>query len=223
MVYSVHIASVGFVHEPITGILGSGIQCDRIHLLWNDHPLVAKNLKISVERFISTGYSEEQIVCHEIDPLDYTGTLKTVVKIVSEDKNRFGNKTEFFINITLGTSVITASLCTAAFMSGSQMYYKLDEKKLPADTPKDGVFIMIPTPKLPDLESMSSKRKEFIKQIEKNQPCSIQSLSDFGSKQNINQFINYFVKANLVKREHDGRTVNIRLTDLGAMVCQWII
>ena len=223
MVYSIHIASVGFVHGPITKILGSGIQCDRIHLLWNDNPKIIFNLNIVRERFNNAGYSDEMIVCHEIDPLDYTGTLSTVMRIVSEDKGYYGNKTDFFINITMGTSVITASLCTAAFMSGSQMYYKLDENKLPDNTPKDGVFVMVPSPKLPDLETMSPKRKEFLKQIERDQPCPIGSLSNFGTKQNINQFINYFVKANLVERKHEGRNVLIKLTDLGKMVCRWII
>ncbi len=50
-----------------------------------------------------------------------------------------------------------------------------------------------------------------------------QLLTEFSSKQNVNQYVAFFEENNLVERIHEGKAVRIKVTELGRMVTNWLI
>lgn len=132
---------------------------------------------------------------------------------------------QFYLNITHGTRLVTGALCTAALMIGAEMYYL---KQKDSDSENCGINdlkIRIPTPRIPDLDKMTDNRRRFIKMVcSETNGVTIKQLADeFGSKQNVNQYVCYFEENNFIERIHEGRFVRIKATELGRMAANWLI
>ncbi len=225
---NVHIIGVGFDPQPIINILRSSLPCDRVHLLWNDNDEIASSKNKIIETFVLNGFSEEDIIAEEVDAYDFQKILNHVMLISQIEKNRAvkeGTKVQFFINITHGTRLVSGALCTAAMMIGAQMYYLRVQDENTNNLCLDERIIRIPIPKIPDIDRMTTKRREFLKMVCDNTegPMVSELAEKFGTKQNVNQFVKYFEGNNMVERVHEGRCVRIRATELGKMASNWLI
>ena len=121
--------------------------------------------------------------------------------------------------------MVTGALCTAAMMIGAQMYYLKERDDDTNNLSINDLIIRIPTPKIPDLDKLTDKRRKFLKMI-CNEPDGLtvsELAEEFSTKQNVNQFVGYFESNNLVERVHEGKSVRIRPTELGRMAANWLI
>lgn len=225
---NVHIIGVGFDPQPIINVLRSSLPCDRVHLLWNNNDEIVSSKNKIIETFVLNGFSEEDIIAEEVDAYDFQKILNHVMLISQIEKNRAvkeGTKVQFFINITHGTRLVSGALCTAAMMIGAQMYYLRVQDENTNNLCLDERIIRIPIPKIPDIDKMTTKRREFLKMVCDNAdgPTVSELAEKFGTKQNVNQFVKYFEGNNMVERVHEGRFVRIRATELGKMASNWLI
>lgn len=225
---NVHIIGVGYDPQPIINILRSSLPCDRVHLLWNADPKIAASKEKIVNTLVSNGFQPEDVMAEEVDVFDYQKVLNYIMLISQIEKNRAidtNTRVQFYLNITHGTRLVTGALCTAAMMIGAQMYYL---KERDDDTNNLGIndlIIRIPTPKVPDMDKLTDKRRKFLKMI-CNEPDGLtvsELAEEFSTKQNVNQFVGYFESNNLVERVHEGKSVRIRPTELGRMAANWLI
>ena len=225
---NVHIIGVGYNPQPIINILRSSLPCDRIHLLWNDDPKITASKNKIVETLINNGFRPEDVMAEEVDVFDYQKVLNYVMLISQIEKNRAidtGTRVQFFLNITHGTRLVTGALCTAAMMIGAQMYYLKERDEDAENSSINDLIITIPTPKIPDLDKLTDKRRKFLKMIcdEANGLTVSELAEEFSTKQNVNQFVGYFENNNLVERIHEGKSVRIKPTELGRMAANWLI
>ncbi len=225
---NVHIIGVGYDPQPIINILRSSLPCDRIHLLWNNDSKIAESKEKIVETFISNGFAAEDIIPEEIDVYDFQKILNHIMLISQIEKNRAsetGTKVQFFLNITHGTRLVSGALCTAAMIIGANMYYLKERDENTSNCSIDDMIIRVPIPKIPDIDKLTTKRREFLKMVcnDKEGPTVSELAENFGSKQNVNQFVSYFEQNNMVERIHEGRFVRIRATELGKMASNWLI
>lgn len=226
---NVHIIGVGYDPQPIINILRSSLPCDRIHLLWNNDDRIAKSKEKVIETFVSNGFSPGDIIPEEVDVYNFQKILNHVMIISQIEKSRAsetGAKIQFFLNITHGTRMVSGALCTAAMIIGANMYYLREKDESTQNCSIDDMIIRIPIPKVPDLDKLTAKRREFLKMVcdDPEGPTVSELAEKFDtSKQNINQFVSYFEQNNMVERIHEGRFVRIRATELGKMVSNWLI
>ena len=227
---NIHIIGVGYEAQPIISVLRSSLPCDRVHLLWNQDKkgTIAQSKNTIVETLISNGFREEDVMAEEIDAFDFQKILNHVMAISQIEKNRAaktGTKVQFFVNITHGTRLVSGALCTASMMIGAQMYYLKERDENTDNHGLDDLIIRIPIPKIPDIDKMRTKRREFLKMVcDNDEGHTISELAEkFSSKQNVNQFVKYFEGNNMVERIHEGRCVRIKATELGKMASNWLI
>lgn len=225
---NVHIIGVGYKPQPIINILRSSLPCDRVHLLWNADPKIIVSKDKIIETLVGNGFHPEDVMSEEVDVFDYQKVLNHVMLISQIEKNRAadtGTRVQFFFNITHGTRLVTGALCTAAMMIGAQMYYLKERDENTENTSIDDLIIRVPIPRVPDLDKMTDKRRKFLKMIcnEEDGLTVSELAAEFSTKQNVNQFVGYFEKNNLVERIHEGKGVRIRPTELGRMAANWLI
>ncbi len=225
---NVHIIGVGYDPQPIINILRSSLPFDRVHLLWNKNDEIAESKEKVVSTFIANGLAAEDIIPEEIDVYDFQRILNHVMLISQIEKKRAsetGAKVQFFFNITHGTRLVSGALCTAAMMVGANMYYLKERDGSTSNCSIDDMIIRIPIPKVPDLDKLTTKRREFLRMVcnDPEGPTVSQLAEKFDSKQNVNQFVSYFEQNNMVERIHEGRFVRIRATELGKMASNWLI
>lgn len=226
---NIHIIGVGYDPKPIISILRSNLPCDRVHLLWNKDERIEASKNAILDAFITSGFAAEDILAEEVDVYDYQKILNHVMLISELEKKRaaqIGNRLQFYMNITHGTRLVTGAICTAAMMVGAEMYY-LRERKTESDKTLgvNDLLIRVPTPRVPDLDKMTDKRRKFLKMVcSEVDGLTVSELAkEFSSKQNVNQFVGYFEDNNLVERIHEGKSVRIRATELGKMAANWLI
>ena len=225
---NVHIIGVGYDPQPIINILRSSLPCDRVHLRWNAAPTIAASKEKSVNTLISNGFQREDVMAEEVDVFDYQKVLNYIMLISQIEKNRAidtNTRVQFYLNITHGTRLVTGALCTAAMMIGAQMYYLKERDDDTNNLSINDLIIRIPTPKVPDLDKLTDKRRKFLKMIcNESDGLTVSELAEeFSTKQNVNQFVGYFESNNLVERVHEGKSVRIRPTELGRMAANWLI
>ncbi|WP_400238778.1 HFX_2341 family transcriptional regulator domain-containing protein [Methanomethylophilus alvi] len=225
---NVHIIGVGYDPQPIINILRSSLPCDRVHLLWNADPKIAASKEKIVNTLVSNGFQPEDVMAEEVDVFDYQKVLNYIMLISQIEKNRAidtNTRVQFYLNITHGTRLVTGALCTAAMMIGAQMYYLKERDDDTNNLSINDLIIRIPTPKVPDLDKLTDKRRKFLKMIcNESDGLTVSELAEeFSTKQNVNQFVGYFESNNLVERVHEGKSVRIRPTELGRMAANWLI
>ena len=225
---NIHITGVGYDPAPVINVLKSSLPCDKVHLLWNPDMSITKSKDAIVSALSNAGYSEEDAIAHEVNAYDYQAILNTVMLIAQSEKEKYpgsDRKVCFYLNITHGTRLVTGALCTAAMLLGAQMYYLQERKEGMEHLSMDELIIRIPVPKIPDLDKLTSKRREFLKRIcSQPEGVYVSELSaEFKSKQNVNQFVGYFEYNNMVERIREGQHVRIKATELGMMASNWLI
>lgn len=225
---NVHIIGVGYDPQPIINILRSSLPFDRIHLLWNNDSKIAESKEKIVETFINNGFDAKDIIAEEVDVYDFQKILNHIMLISQIEKGRAseeGTKVQFFLNITHGTRLVSGALCTAAMMIGANMYYLRERDDSTSNCSIDDMIIRVPIPKIPDIDKLTTKRREFLKMVcDSPEGPTVSELAEkFGSKQNVNQFVSYFERNNIVERIHEGRFVRIKASELGRMVSNWVI
>ncbi len=225
---NIHITGVGYDPAPVINILKSSLPCDKIHLLWNSDKRITESKDAIISALNGAGYHDDDVTAHEVNVYDYQAILNTAMLIAQSEKEKYSEsnmKVCFYLNITHGTRLVTGALCTAAMLLGAQMYYLQERKDGTDNLSMDELIIRIPVPKIPDLDKLTSKRREFLKRVcSETDGVSISVLSmEFKSKQNVNQFVGYFEYNNLVERVREGQHVRIRATELGRMASNWLI
>lgn len=223
---NIHILGVGYQSAPIISILKSGLPMDRVYLLWNRNEKIESSKDDVVSAFLSVDFTQDDVIPQEVDAFDYQDVLNNVMIIARKEKDiaeADGRKVMFYINITHGTRLITGALCTASLMLGAQMYY-LKENEGGTSSVND-LLIKVPAPKIPDLDKLTTKRREFLKRVcdNKNGHTVSELAMEFNTKQNVNQYVGYFESINLVRRVHEGKGVRIIPTELGNMAVSWLL
>ncbi len=225
---NIHIIGVGFEPQPIVDVLRSDLPCDRVYLLWNNDPRVMASRDRVVEKLIGSGFRPGDVIPEEVDVFDYQKILNRVMRIAQSERERSRNaKTalQFYLNITHSTRLVTGALCTATMILGAQMYYlKFGEDGSEGSGISDRI-IRVPTPRIPDLDKITDKRRRFLKMVseEGNGLTVSQLAAEFSSKQNVNQYVCFFEESGLVERVHEGKCVRIKATELGMMAANWLI
>ncbi len=225
---NIHITGVGYEPTPVIDVLKSGLPCDKVHLLFNEDERITNSKDRIVSALKGAHYNDDDVVAHKVNVYDYQAILRTVMLIAQSEKENNQNserKICFYMNITHGTRLTTGALCTAAMMLGAQMYYLQERKEGTKDMSINDLLIRIPVPKIPDLDKLTSKRREFLKRVS-SEPEGVPIIklsTEFGSKQNVNQFVGYFEYNNLVERVREGQYVKIRVTELGRMASNWLL
>lgn len=225
---NIHITGVGYDPAPVISILKSGLPCDKIHLLWNPDKTITESKDAIISALDNAGYGEEDAIAHEVNAYDYQSILNTVMLIAQSEKEKYPGSDRrvcFYLNITHGTRLVTGALCTAAMLLGAQMYYLQERKGGMESMSIDELIIRIPVPKIPDLDKLTSKRREFLKRVcSQPEGVLVSELSaEFKSKQNVNQFVGYFEYNNMVERIREGQYVRIKATELGMMASNWLM
>ena len=225
---NVHIIGVGFEAQPIISILRSDLPCDRVYLLWNRNERIEASKNKIVDTLVMNGFVPEDIIPEEVDAYDYQKILNCVMLISEMEKKRAEktkNRLQFYLNITHGTRLVTGALCTAAMMIGAEMYYLKEKGPDSENLSINDLIIRVPTPRVPDLDKMTERRRKFLKMVcERDDGLTVSELArEFSSKQNVNQYVGYFEDNNLVKRIHEGKNVRILATELGKMAANWLI
>ena len=225
---NIHIIGVGFESESIIDVLRSDLPCDKVYLLWNNDPRVIASKDRVVDALLSSGFRPEDVMEEEVDVFDYQMILNRVMRISQIEKEKAeSSKTDlqFYLNISHSTRLVTGALCTATMILGAQMYYLKVRESGPEDRGINDMIIRVPTPRIPDMDKITDKRRRFLKLVcsEKDGLTVSELAAEFSSKQNVNQFVGFFENNNLVERIHEGRNVRIKATELGMMVANWLI
>jgi len=237
---SVHICSLGFKPEVILDpIMGGGLPCDKLFLLWNDNEKINDTLR-QVKECISVAKSRIEIDTMTIDPLDYNSTIKAVKEISVEEK-KVNKDIELFINITPGTGITVGALCAASyFIEKAQVYYYIDPITFEKNLPLSDLIVKINNPKIPDIERMDRFQKMIIKHVasSENKRVSTDSVkkliarekpSYMDSEKRVGAVVSYHLKAlerdgliELAENEVDRRKKDVISTDLGTMLSLWL-
>lgn len=225
---NIHITGVGYDPTPVVDVLKSGLPCDRVHLLYNEDERITCSKDRIVTALQGADFDEKDVVAHCVNVYDYQAILNTIMLIAQSEKSNKQfpeRKVCFYMNITHGTRLTTGALCTAAMMLGAQMYYLQERKEETMEMSIDDLLIRIPVPKIPDLDKLTTKRREFLKRVcsEPDGVAIVKLSSEFGTKQNVNQFVGYFEYNNLVERVREGQFVKIKATELGMMASNWLL
>jgi len=231
----VHICSLGWDHEPILEpIMGGGLVCDKLYLLWNDNERINKTLD-RVRDVVSKANGKMMIETKEIDPFDYYSVIKAVKEISIEEKRDNSKDVKLYINITVGTGIIVGALCASSYFTDAQIYYNVDAKMALVGTPPSELIKKIHTPKIPDTERMDEKQKIIISYLaEQKKRVLKRSIMELfrpykGSDKALGSLITHHLKIleknELIEgydSEADRREKEYVTTDLGTMLALWL-
>jgi len=230
-----HICSLGWTHKPILEpIMGGGLPCDTLYLLWNDDEKINETLNL-VKEALSKANNKIKLNIRTIDPYDYNSVIKEVTQISREEKKDRKKDVKLYINITLGTGIIVGALCASSYFTEAQVYYYLDSEKYASTTPLSELIKMIDTPKIPDIDRMDPKRKRIISFLaDQERPVSKKEVmnlfrpykeSDKALGSITTHHLNGLRDGGLIKiydNEKDRREREIMATDLGIMLALWL-
>jgi hypothetical protein len=113
----------------------------------------------------------------QVDPFDMDNVIKTILSAILKAKKADStlSKDDFVINITGGTKLMVAAASTAAFLSGSKLYYVMDSAKYRGEQPVKE----LPLPKRSENDSKGNKSKTtaiILEKIKKLRKCTYQML-----------------------------------------------
>lgn len=225
---SVHFIGVGYKPEPVTDIWRSNLPFDRIYLLWNeDKDGKITESKNTIVKKLSSLYHDDEIIPIKVDAFDYENILDTVLNTAireKEDSMAKGYNVDFYCNITHGTRLMTGALCTAASFLKAVTYYFKEGDPGSSESTNDRI-IRINTARIPDAERLTGRRREFLREVcsDENGKTVSELALKFDSKQNVNQYVAFFVENNLMTKEKDKRFTRIKATNDGRMVNNWLM
>lgn len=229
---NIHICSLGWSHEPILEpILGGGLPCDKLYLLWNDKKEINETLD-AVKEKISNANDKIAIEKKEVDPLDFLSVIIAVKEISDKEGSE---ETKLYINISLGTRIITGALSEVSCLVGAQRYYYVArDLRGPNASPEDCV-IQINNTKIPEIEKIKGVQRKIIKYLEtEKDPVSNGAIIDHlmpshkKSRKEHAATVAYNLRVlekdgliKMTENEKDRRKKDVVLTDIGKMVASF--
>lgn len=96
---------------------------------------------------------------------DFRGIVDEIRKIAENHKN--DRKVKYSMNMTGGTSLMSAALCYASFFIGAETYYTMYDtsKSFKDQLPLEERIIKLPTANVPDVKNFGDKTKKVLSKI----------------------------------------------------------
>ena len=222
----IHIASTGGgIENILTGFKAvSGV--DKLYLIYSTQrkhsaeDVQKKINKIGTECFIKG-----------VSGFDFQEIVDTIYEIYGENVN--AKNLRYTINITGGTNLMAAAVCSTAFFINAEIYYVMydrekEEKGIPQDPIEERVK-RIPTPKIPNVNGLGPATREILEYILDNDGPELTSVNVAGafgySRQALKHHTDILKKEKIIEVEkwtRNNRLSKITLTQEGRMVAGWI-
>ena len=222
----IHIASAGSGKDNIqTGFNAVG-GVDVLYLVYsNQRKHSAEDLQKQFEKI------GVKCIIKGVSGFDFQEIVDVIYDIYGENVNE--KNLRYTINITGGTNLMAAAICSTAFFINADLYYVLFdrdkfEKGIPQDPVEDRV-IHIPTPKIPNVNGLRPMTREILEYIlDHDNPdlTSVEVADAFGcSRQALKHHTDILKKEGIIEVEKwtkNNRLSKISLTQEGRMVAGWI-
>ncbi len=222
----IHIASTGGGMDNIlTGYKAvSGV--DKLYLIYSSQRKhSAEDLQ---KKFENMGTE-----CHikGVSGFDFQEIVDTIYGIYGENVNE--KNIRYTINITGGTNLMAAAVCSTAFFIKAEIYYVMyDREKYNNGIPQDPIeerVIRVPTPKIPNVNGLGPATREVLEFILDNDGPDLTSVyvaGAFGySRQALKHHTDILKKEGIIEVEkwtRNNRLSKISLTQEGRMVAGWV-
>lgn len=222
----IHIASTGGGMENIlTGYKAvSGV--DKLYLIYSvQRKHSAEDLQKKFEK-IGTECSIKGV-----SGFDFQEIVDIIYEIYGENVN--SKNLRYTINITGGTNLMAAAVCSTAFFIKAEIYYVMfnrekEEKGIPQEPIEDRI-IRIPTPKIPNVNGLGPVTREILEYILDNYGPDLTSIDvaeAFNySRQALKHHTDILKKEGIIEVEKwtkNNRLSKITLTLEGRMVAGWV-
>ncbi len=224
--HTVYIATVGSSIEPVQrGILYAAP--DIAYLLYGSSPklkernpeLVAKKVKENAKPFGLTK-------CHlrEIDAFSLESVMTEFIGIWQKHMND-----RIIANMTGGTNIMASACLLAGFTASAEVIY-VKELQVGEEIPLDEQVIVLPTPSIP-LTSLSEEQQKILRLLLKETESGATLLQKANSKiagymkvtpQTISHHLRRMEGKSLIRREKEGRELNVELTPSGLLFARML-
>ncbi len=222
----VYIATVGSSIEPVQkGILYA--SPDIAYLLFGASPklkernpeLVARKVKENIKPLGLTK-------CHlrEIDAFSLESVMTEVIKIWQKHM-----KDRIIANMTGGTNIMASACLLAGFTASADVIY-VKEVQEGEDIPLREQVIVLPTPRIP-LTSLTDEQQEILRLLLNETEAGTTLLARANSRiadhmkvtpQTISHHLKRMEQKALIRREKEGRHLNVELTPSGLLFARML-
>lgn len=222
----VHIASTGGSEDNVL-ICYNAVSCvDKMYLIYsNQRKHSAESLQ---NKFQKMGV---ECAIKGVSGFDFQEIVDTIYAIYGENVN--AKDLRYSINITGGTNLMAAAICSTAFFINAELYYVMyDREKAEKGLSQDPVserVKRIPTPKIPNVNGLRPVTREILEYILDNDGPDLTSVvvaDAFGySRQALKHHTDILKKEGIIeveKWDKNHRLSRITLTQEGRMVAGWI-
>lgn len=222
----IHIASTGGRTENIQTGFNAVSSVDKLYLVYsNQRKHSAEDLQ---KNFTKIGV---ECIIKGVSGFDFQEIVDVIYEIYGENVNE--KNLRYTINITGGTNLMAAAICSTAFFINAEIYYVMyDREKEKNGIPQDSVeerVKRIPVPKIPNVNGLRSATREILEYILDNDGpdlTSVKVADAFGySRQALKHHTDILKKEGIIEIEKwtkNNRLSRISLTQEGRMVAGWI-
>lgn len=223
---TVYVATVGSSIEPVQrGILYA--SPDIAYLLYGSSPklrernpeLVAQKIKENAKPFGLTK-------CHlvEIDAFSLESVMTEFIGIWQKHMND-----RIIANMTGGTNIMASACLLAGFTASAEVIY-VKELQDGEEIPLDEQVIILPTPSIP-LTSLTEEQQEILRLLLKETEAGFIILEKANSRiadhmkvtpQTISHHLKRMENKALIRREKEGRMLNVELTPSGRLFARML-
>ena len=222
----IHIASTGGGMDNIlTGYKAvSGV--DKLYLIYsNQRKHNAEDLQKKFDRMGT------ECIIKGVSGFDFQEIVDVIYEIYGENVNE--KKLRYTINITGGTNLMAAAVCSTAFFINAEIYYVMfDRDKYENNLPQDPIeerVKRIPTPKIPNVNGLGPVTREILEYILDNDGPNLTSVNVAQAfhytRQALKHHTDILKKEGIIEVEkwtRNNRLSKITLTREGRMVAGWI-
>lgn len=188
---------------------------DKVYLLTSDaFDEVGRELQQNLEEF---GYSVERDL---IDAFDLRSVVDTIVSVARQHP-----EDDIYINITGGTNLVAGGATSSAFFIGATPYYVLEPQD---DEDLDDLVMELPAPTQPLTFEIEGLQRDVLVTLGRWDEAGrtdviMREIGDeLGeSAQKISYHVDQLEKKGLVETQHDGRTKEVSVTDVGRLYLRW--
>ena len=222
----IHIASTGGGIENILTGYNAVSGIDKLYLIYSTQ---RKHSAEDLQKIFTKMGTE--CILKGVSGFDFQEIVDTIYEIYGENVN--AKNLRYTINITGGTNLMAAAVCSTAFFIKAEIYYVMfdrekHDKGLPQD-PIDERVKRIPTPKIPNVNGLGPMTREILEYILDNEGSDLTSVDvakAFGySRQALKHHTDILKKEGIIEVEkwsRNNRLSKITLTQEGRMVAGWI-
>ena len=213
---NIHIVPHGRVTSHVKRGLRAYPGADRVYLLTSDaYEAEGVELQRELEEF---GYEVDTRLIDAFDLRDVVDTIVSIAKQHSGD--------ELYINITGGTNLVAGGATSSSFFIGATPYYVLEPQD--GNEKTDDLVMSLPAPTQPLTFEIGGLQRELLVTLGRWDEAGrtdviMREIGDeLGeSAQKISYHVDQLEKKGLVETQHDGRTKEVSVTDVGRLYLRW--